>query len=70
MANIPTNNIYLEYLSQLEKFEKELKKDGIDKFDTWKSQIANTLDGAYRLRFNKIEFYKQVESDFDDDLPF
>jgi hypothetical protein len=59
-------------LKNLKYFESNLSEDNIGDFESLKDEISETLSENYRIKFNKLRFYK-IRADgpiSHDDLPF
>lgn len=64
------DSIFVDYLAQISKFEKDTKFMTISEFEELKNEILSHLEQGYRLRFNKLKFIQDVNTDFADDVPF
>jgi len=72
-----TDKEKIEFLEKamfsLYRYSTELNSNNLEKFETLKLQIMNTLNENEKIRFGQIEFYNE-QADFDDimsdDLPF
>ena len=72
-----TDKKKIEFLEKamfsLYRYSTELNSKNLEKFETLKLQIMNTLNENEKIRFGQIEFYNE-QADFDDimsdDLPF
>lgn len=59
--------------TQLEEFEEDWSERKVNDFEKWKETVLEQLTGQNKVRFRKLSFYEDVESefsDFDDDIPF
>lgn len=70
--NAQENSKFTEQLRILDEFKKQGEQLDIEKFEEWKSSLLQELDGNYKSRVSRLEFYTQYEESFNnsDDLPF
>lgn len=70
--NAQENSKFTEQLRTLDEFKKQGEQLDIEKFEEWKSSLLQELDGNYKSRVSRLEFYTQYEESFNnsDDLPF
>jgi hypothetical protein len=67
-----SDNIFIQHLQQLLDFKKQDQQLNVEEFEKWKSNLLEDLNGNYKVKVKKLEFYTiQEESHYDnDDLPF
>lgn len=73
MTNKKKTEFLEKAIASLYRYSSELNSNNLEKFETLKLQIMNTLNENEKIRFGQIEFYIEQAS-FDDtindDLPF
>lgn len=67
METQPTNK-YDDYLKQLYEFQKQGENLQVEEFEKWKLSLMQNLEGSYKIRLRKLNFYTYVNES--DDLPF
>lgn len=60
-------SIWLEYISELEKFERGFNEDSLNEFEEWRRNIIDMLTPGQKIRFSKLKFY---EPNTIEDIPF
>lgn len=60
-------SIWLEYISELEKFERDLNEHSLNEFEKWRGNIIDMLTSGQKIRFSKLRFYEQY---INEEIPF
>ncbi|MCK9482198.1 MAG: hypothetical protein M0R38_10625 [Bacteroidia bacterium] len=70
MINIGKTECLVSKLNNLARFKSELSDENLEEFNNFRKGILESLDDNQKLRFNRINFYNEVENTDVEDFPF